>query len=103
MPEGYVEKRRGELLGDHGAGRPHKNSPSVENLDESEGAKTRYRQIARHWDDVPQKFVTMNVTVTTPRLVNLAHGVKAKGLIFRRDLAKLLIWQGWPKGRAYYL
>jgi len=47
-----VECRRGELLGDRPPGRPLTNSPSVENFPASEGAKARYRQIARYWPDL---------------------------------------------------
>ena len=48
----YVEKRRGELLGSNvtQGRRTDLTSPSLEKCDESEGAKARYRQIARHWD-----------------------------------------------------
>ncbi len=50
-PTHVVEKRRGELLGDDGPGRPKKNSQRAENTPKiPEGTKSNYRALARWWE-----------------------------------------------------
>ncbi len=59
----YVDKRRGELLGDPVLGRP-KKVPRMEPLDDiPKATKNRYRLIARRWD----WFVTISSKQSTDR------------------------------------
>lgn len=47
-----VEKRRGELVGDPGMGRPEKVNTRVDFSDVSSMTASRWRKLARYWDDL---------------------------------------------------
>jgi N6-adenosine-specific RNA methylase IME4 len=70
-----VECRRGELLGDHGKGRPARNSPRMGNLKVKSQTASRYRTIARHWRVIYSHLLkeTDRRKVTQSHVLHLVH------------------------------